>query len=267
MILLRLITFPLVTLLIFSTMADDDPFADENQEYQEPPRPERNIRKMPKSVSYELESGCNHLYTIHNIYTRYARETHKEKDEPAFYSSALPRNSMIRFDLKKKTCVFTIPRKLTLSELAYVIDDYAFSDGVIPTWLELEARDREKSKNIDGLKFSLKAYEEHSPEKLAWFRVPRETSISQSFRPFSSLASPELTLRLIPSTAMCICHSRYSLRILDETGAVLWLDDQHVSGSVRFALTDIDGDRSHDILLQCDDHGLKSRNFVLQKEK
>lgn len=52
-----------------------------------------------------------------------------------------------------------------------------------------------------------------------------------------------------PATGLCMCHSRYAMRILDDNGRLVWIDDSTAYGLIRFAIVDRNQGGADEILL------------------
>jgi len=177
--------------------AEEDPFAD----VTEKPRPEREILKIPQSISYTVDGGSN-VYTITGIYVSSQKNDLNEFE--ILFETIVPDCQDCNIDLKKRTYTLRTKRKLTHSELAYAIDDMAEMGGEVPYWVELEARDLEKAKDSQ-LDFMIQEFKGEKPKNIALFSMfdgkPFEI-------PFCSLPMQGYKILITPTTAFCICHSR-----------------------------------------------------------
>ena len=230
--------------------AEEDPFADPAPA---PPRPERKISSLPKSVTYEAKDG-SHIYTISGIYVT---SPEHEIDDPGSLSEAfIPDCEDCTFDFRKRTCTITTSRKLTFSELAYAIDDIAGMCGDLPYWFELEARDLPASEEFAGVRFAVEAVEGAHPKRLGWFWLPDDKPFEI---PFAFGPNQTMKVLIVPTTAFCMCHSRYCIRILDESGKLVWQDNNTAYAGISVAVTDQDEDFVHELLIRRHDHGKDAR--------
>ncbi|MGF1657146.1 MAG: hypothetical protein ACFCU3_09230 [Verrucomicrobiales bacterium] len=152
----------------------------------------------------------------------------------ALYKFYIPDALEFHLDLKAKKATFTTSRELAFSELAYAIDDIAELGGDLPFWVELEARDLEPTKEYARLSYKVESTAQEPPSALAGFWVPKRRAFQIPF----SLGGPEQgSLLVVPTTAFCMCHSRFSLRILDPEGKLIWKEETTAYGKVRIALS------------------------------
>lgn len=245
--------------------ATDDPFAKSATEQK---RPERTILRLPKAVTHRMIDASKHEYTISGIYMGFAAKSEDPKEASSTYRIFIPDSLEIDLDFKTRKATFSTSRELSLSELAYAIDDMAEQGGDIPFWLELEARDLENTKDFARIRYSIEATEKESPPELAWFWMPK----GREFRVPLSFGGPELgSIMVVPSTAFCMCHSRFNLRILDPEGKVIWKEEDTAYAGVRIALSNANEFGMHKIWLIRDDHGetkkfLISGHFIKEQE-
>ena len=235
--------------------AEDDPFA---KSAGVEVRPQRTILKLPKAVTHRMIDATKHEYTISGIYSASAKND-ELKDVASTYKIFVPDSLEFDLDFKARMARFSTSRELTLSELAYAIDDMAKLGGDIPFWVELEARDMENTKDLPRIRYTIKATAEDAPPELAWFWVPKD----RAFQVPLSLGGPELgSLLVVPSTAFCMCHSKFNLRILDPEGKLIWKEEDTAYAGVRIALSNANEFGMHKIWLTRDDHG-ESTKFLI----
>jgi hypothetical protein len=216
----------------------------------------RNIRRLSNAISHtRLDSG-RHAYTVSGIYLPESGMTREQLEEVyrdgGVTQLVCPDRFDWKFDLDKKTCTFEVGRELRLSELAEIIDNSAWFGGHLPYWEELECRDIPKSDRFSDHRYSVA--EIHAvplPSHSDWVDLSTERKNSM---PISIAKDLEGTLRITASTAHCMAESRFALRILDENGKVLWVDDTTLYGSFRVALTDLNSDGVQEILLHRTSH-------------
>lgn len=248
----------LVLAATFRLFAEADPFADTGLESN---RPERTIAEMPKSVAYTRVDATKHEYIVSGLYEGYAAKSEDLADAASAYKFLIPDALSLDLDFKTAKASFSTRRELSLSELAYAIDDMAKLGGDFPYWAELEARDIGPTKNFAQVRYSIEATNATAPPELAWFRLPRD----RAFRTPIILGDSELgSLLAVPTTAFCMCHSRFNLRILDPEGRLIWEQKETAYGSVRIALGNDNDSATHKIWLTRDDHG-KSATFLIRE--
>ena len=274
-------------LLVFGAAVfgqDADPFSDTTETKEPSPR---DISSMPASITYEQVGDKKHRYTIAGIYnaSQKTKEEAKKKrkknssrdrtsadpfatdgetglgdDYPeSIYEGTVPDCDEFTIDFKTRKCAFLTSRKLTLSELADAIDQMAWLGGDIPYWSELEARDIAKSDHFKRANFIVEETKGDFPPNLAWFSVPKDRQISTLIG-VNEFEQGQLIFT--PTTAHCMAHSRFAIRVLDTDGRLLWSEDSIALASVRFTVADIDRDGLHDILLDRDDHGQATRFLI-----
>lgn len=233
-------------------VAADDPFA---VPATEPPRPERLILKLPAAVMHRKTEGGQHEYRISGIYSASAKEE-EPKNVASTYKAYVPQCLGFDLDFKLLTATFSTSRELSLSELAYATDDLAEFGGDLPYWCELEARDILPSELAGSLQYSTSTVTIDAPSGLAWFSMPDD----QPLRIPLGFGGPDLgTLLIVPSTAHCMAHSRYVLRVLDGKGLLIWTDEKTLFAGVKIATSDVDKDSIHEIWIYRDDHGEEAR--------
>jgi hypothetical protein len=258
----------IIGMLLFAMLpvasAEGDPFAESTGEEV---RPERTILKLPKAVSHRQIDSSSHEYTISGIYSASANND-KLKDVALTYKILIPDSLDLDLDFKARRATFSTSRKLTLSELAYAIDDMAELGGDIPFWVELEARDLETTKDFARISYTIEPTEQEIPPDLAGFWVPKD----KVFQIPLSFGGPDLgSLLVVPTTAFCMCHSRFSLRVLDPEGKLIWKEEGTAYAGVKIALSNANEFGMHKIWLTRDDHGasktfLISGHFLQEKE-
>ena len=236
---------------------ESDPFTDVTPE---PKRPERLILKLPKSVTHKKINASKHVYEISGLYSGFVAESEDPEAAASICKVLIPDALNLEFDLDRAQATFSAKRELALSELAYVVDDMAKLGGDIPFWGELEARDLEKTKDFSRIRYTIKATDAGTPAELAWFWLPKDGE----FRIPLNIGGPELgSLLVVPSTGLCMCHSRFALRILDPEGKLIWKEEDTAYAGVRIALANGGDFGVHKIWLTRNDHG-KSTTFVIR---
>jgi hypothetical protein len=224
----------------------------------DPPRPERVIERLPKSISYRQVEDGQHVYVISGIYATSPKQDIEDLGS-LLGNPLIPDCLTCTFDFKKLTCTFTTSRKLTYSELAYALDDIAELGGDMPYWAEVEARDLEDTKEFKRIRYEIEEVKKEPPAGLAWFWIQDD----QKFQiPLSLGGFDQGSLLVVPSTALCMCHSRFIMRILDPKGMVIWKQTDAAYGSVRIALSSDEELGMHKVWLHRSDHGANT-TFVI----
>lgn len=245
----------LATLLCHGLCDEDDPFAEGFVPEPEPPRPERLINRVPASIVGKAGKDGGWSYTIAGFYSGEITEEDAE-DLASTYSAFIPDSTGVRIDVQQRTCTIETSRELTKSELAYAVDDLAYQGGGMPSWLELEARDLPKSEFFDKKHFALEKFPGDFPNGLAWNALRSDEPFSVPFE-LRQFAGGELLIN--PTTAYCICHSRFAIRVRSRESGVIWHDDAALFGAIRVATTDLNSDGAHEVLLRVTDHGKESQ--------
>jgi hypothetical protein len=249
---IRITAISLIASLIVA--AENDAFAASPSDL---PRPDRIIATMPKSVFYEAAKG-HHIYTIKGIY---ATSPQSGIDEPAELSANyIPDVEACSFDFEKRTATIQTSRRLTNSELAYAIDDIAAFGGDMPYWAELVARDLPESKEYTDLKIEIEEFKGDFPECLAWFSPSSHEPFEM---PFTVSPPKHFKVLIVPTTAFCMCHSRYCIRILDPMGKVVWKDSTTAYATVSIAVATSDDGLGHKLLIRRYNHGERA-NFIVK---
>ena len=248
-------SFTIVALLYLAPLpilqAEDDPFTQSTPEA----RPQRTIAKLPKSITYKKIHAKQHEYTVSGIYN--ASENNEQlKDVASIYKACIPDSVAMSLDFKAMKATFSTSRELSLSELAYALDDMAELGGDLPYLVEMESRDILPSDLAARLQYNTSPIESEAPSSLAWLGGPGD----QPLRIPISFGGPGLgTLLIVPSTAHCMADSRYVVRILDGEGLLIWADEKTFFAQITIATSDVDNDSIHEIWINRDDHGHKAR--------
>ncbi len=235
---------------------EDDPFADPPSE---PPRPEREIAKLPKAVTYRHEGQDRQVYVISGIYPSPKDQEIENLD--SLYQALIPDCTSLQLNFSTNTCTFVTSRSLSFSELAYAIDDLAKYGGNLPYWAELEARDLPVAESIHADRYKIaKTMADRLPPSPAWYSIPKHSGFSAPLGMGRDIGK----LLVVPTTAFCMCHSRYCIRILDAEGQVIWKDETSAYGSVRVSIADIDDDTMHEVFIERHDHGKEGVHYMIQ---
>ena len=195
-----------------SVSAEQDPFTtptrgEVKKTSIEPPRPERNIARIPRAITYSKNKNGQNVYKLTGLYSH--SDEKNDASHAAYYKMLIPKCTGISMDRALGTCIITTSRKLSNSELAYAIDDMAESGDEIPYWRELEARDIPKSKAFSKTTYTIAPYQRGLPPDLAWFGV------DDTMTPVPlGLRSEVGSLLIVPTTAYCMDYSRFALRVL-----------------------------------------------------
>jgi hypothetical protein len=211
---------------------------------------------LPTSVTHTRE-GEKHFYSVANIF---AGATFKIPSETgSYYTGKFPDSLDASIDLKQRKFTVSTSRPLSVQELQKAFDEAAWEGGDLPYWTELQLRDTPKSPRFAASLFRVKPLKREHPKGLAWFGVSK---LDMLRLPIMLAYNHKGTLLVSHTTAHCMAHDRFAIRILDAEGRVLWQDQEVALASCGFALVDQDGDGIHEILLDRDDHGTRSR-FVI----
>lgn len=233
--------------------AEKDPFGDTKPD---PTRPNRKITKIPKSIKHKKGEDGIHRYIISGIYS--GSQKSEIQNPGDLYEASIPACDDCKLDFNKLTCTIRTTRELTNSELAYAIDDIAKMGGDLPYWVELEARDIVKTIDFTNMDFSVEKIKGKHSNKLGWFTPSKDRSFQI---PYS--VGQEFKILIVPTTAYCMCHSRFCIRILDPSGKVVWKNEAIAFGGFSLALSDQDEDLIQEILIRCYDHG-KDTHFIIK---
>ena len=233
------------------------PAAGQGDASGEEVRRERKITVMPKSVTYKKAAEDKHLYTVAGIYQTSVEQKLELPDVRSNYRFLMPECTGVELDFANRRCVFTTSRALALPELADAMDEMAELGGDLPYWAELEARDLPEG-GVLPLPYTLSATNAAPPAGLAWLHANDD----REFRMPIGQVGDHGTLLIVPSTAFCMCHSRYVIRILDPEGKVAWKDTVTAFAGVRIALADAEGFGRHEIWLKRDNHGEKEKFLI-----
>ncbi len=205
--------------------------------------------KLPRSITHEKNDQGAHVYGVTGIYAR-------SGDRNSTYQEQVPDCTNFKINPENQTCTFTTSRELPIPELSRAFDLMAGGSGELPYWFELEARDTPPSALVGELRYSTTPVTSEAPAGLAWFHMPLEQPLRI---PLGIRGRDPGTLWIVPSTAQCMSHSKYVLRILDEKGKLVWTDEKTLFADVNIAITDIDNDTVHEIWINRDDHGQTAR--------
>jgi hypothetical protein len=251
----------IIGMLLFATLptapAEEDPFGES---VGEAARPERSIAKLPSAVTHQMIDANRHQYTISDIYMGAASKEEDPKEASSTYKALIPDVLDIELDFKTKKATFSTSRELSWSELAYAVDDVAELGGDFPYWAELDARDLEDTKEFARVRYEIEEVKKDPPAELAWFWIPDD----QKFQiPLSLGGFGQGSLLIVPATAQCMCHSRFTLRILDPNGRVIWKQTDAAYGGIRIALSSDDELGMHKIWMRRSDHGTNA-GFIIK---
>jgi hypothetical protein len=206
--------------------------------------------ELPSSINHRTQDNGVHEYLVSGLYP----EHRKNIDENI--SDIFNFDGEVDIDPAGNLLTLRSDQALSSAELERILDKNAAKNGVTPFWAELEARDLKRSKLFSPKLYHL-VQSPKVPEDLAWFHAPKERPLKlplRSIGPFDQHG----WLLITPTTALCMCHSRFSLRILDAGEEVLWEDGTTIRGAVSVALSKGKNESSHDVFIRCDDHGTES---------
>lgn len=241
-----------------------DPFAEPDSAPPEIKIPERGIEKLPKSIHHKTLDDGRHEYTIDGVYP--LDEDDEPEDFEDYCSGFFKPSADAEAKLDGRVLTLTTSEEISYDWLAWAIDTIAGGSGDIPTWVEFEARDLVQSPRYDQGLYQVEKIDGDFPPGLAWLGLPHDSDLRFPF--FTCLWDLKSGAILIsPTTALCMCHSRFSIRILDENNQVIWKKEDPARGDVRVAIGDIDGDRVHELYFETFDHGTETRYAIKQRSE
>lgn len=247
---------------LYCAQEEGDPFAEPAEPLPKPVIPERGVLKLPQSVTHKRLDNGHHEYRVVGLY---ALDEGRDPADSASYCAntfgyLLPEGAEVEAELKDGSLVIRTSVLIPYDTLAFALDGVATGGGEVPTWVELEARDLKKSELFDRNHYQVVKLDNDFPAGLAWLGMSR----TQELRlPFVTKFWSTGTLLFGPTTARCMCHSRFAIRILHEDGSLIWEDSDSAYGAVQIAMADTDGDRIHEVYFEANDHG-KSARYVLK---
>lgn len=215
-------------------------------------QPDQKVLKIPKSISHQRKDDGTHTYTISGLSP--LGNGMKPDDFADLAQTGIPDCKDFTFGPGNQTCTFTASRELAGRELADAINYIAEQGGVLPYWAELEARDLPLS-DVRAT-FKVEKVVDTFPRNYPWFSAPDDKAFEL---PFSLLPGYSGRVLITPATALCMCHSRYSVRILDGEGKVIWKDTTTNYAAISVAVADEDEDGRHELLLTTGGHEEKTR--------
>lgn len=243
-----------------------DPFAEPAEPPPKPEIPNRGVVKLPGSITQKgLESG-QHEYRIVGLYP--ADEGRAPDDSASYCASTfkylLEEDAEVEAELMDGSLVIRSSKEIPYDTLAFAIDGVAAGGGEVPTWVELVARDLKKSEHFDPNHYQVAKFDDDFPAGLAWLGMSRTEELRL---PFVTKFGSTGTLLVRPTTARCMCHSRFAIRILHEDGTIVWEEADPAYGAVQIAMADTDGDRIHEIYFETSDHGKSTRYVIKPKSE
>ena len=218
--------------------------------------------RNPAHLTHMRLDNGHHEYRVVGLY---ALDEGRDPADSASYCAntfgyLLPEGAEVEAELKDGSLVIRTSVLIPYDTLAFALDGVATGGGEVPTWVELEARDLKKSELFDRNHYQVVKLDNDFPAGLAWLGMSR----TQELRlPFVTKFWSTGTLLVGPTTARCMCHSRFAIRILHEDGSLIWEDSDSAYGAVQIAMADTDGDRIHEVYFEANDHG-KSARYVLK---
>lgn len=215
--------------------------------------------KLPRAITQHHEAG-KWSYSVSGIITREPEPDLKEANES--HAIFVPECSSFQLERAARRCRFITTRELSSEELVKTIDELARIGGEVPYWAELEARDLPKSSK-GGNVYQIVRQSGEFPEEAEWIPIPKAKRYE------AEISLPEGAkgrLLIVPSTAFCMCHSRYCIRILDHEGKVTWQEDREAYGGMHIAIADLDKDGVQEVMIERDDHGKEGR-FLIQLKR
>ena len=240
-----------------------DPFADQ-AEPKKPVIPHRGIVALPSSITYEKLVDDRHQYGISGLYPFKEDSDLKilESHSVTVFDSVLPEGSKVEAEVKGESLIVISSQQIPHDTLAFAIDCIAIGAGHVSTWYELEARDLKNSGDFNPEHYLIEKRAGEFPPGLAWLSLHQ---IQELRIPFVTAIGSNGTLLISPTTGRCMCHSRFTIRILDENGLLLWKAADPSFGSLQIAISDTNQDQLHELNFKTHDHGTLSRFVVKPK--
>ena len=226
---------------------------------------------MPPGIHHSKTATDTHRYEIRNIYPKFLPGGHQSNEQlEKQLRGAFPADLKIAeqvtldIDLEKKTFALISPKILSSEEVTGLLYLLA-GDFLVPSWHELLARELPESKILKDHQYLAKEIKPEVNDEIIWSKSKRSTPLR---KPLALGKSNQGEFELTPTSRYCICHSYFTLRILDQEGGVVWKSsDELFRGTVKASLTDTDSDGWQEILVECDDHGTKKRFLVIHQAK
>lgn len=225
----------IIGMLLFAMLptapAADNPFAKPAKELV---RPDREILRLPGSVTHKVIDEARHQYTVSGLYMGAASEEEDPEVVSEGYIFLIPDALDLVVDFEARKATFTTSRKLTYSELAYAMDEMAGLGGDFPYWVELEARDLEPTEDYARLGYTVEFVEQPPALRLPGFPALGD----EVSRLPLGIGGRELgSLLVVPATSYGMSYSRFSLRVLDPDGKVIWKDEDTAYGTTTIVLS------------------------------
>ena len=225
-------------------------------------RPENKGGTLPSAVHYEEIEGNKYILTIDGI----AGEPIRRVAFPGFYQTPMDYMPEIadfvslEMDHEAGKCRITMSKKMESTNLSVAIDALAKFRGDIPCWAELEARDIKRAEDFRGDRYRLEKIHAEFPSGLAWFWLSTSQAFSAPFAIEGGIVRGCLLIAPKPVSRGSIYQ--YTIRLLDQSGDIIWMNAEAATGVVRVALGDVDGNGEHELYLGCNEHGVESRFYI-----
>jgi hypothetical protein len=218
---------------------------------------------LPKSIIYTQANG-HHTYSFTGLYHFPMPNKEDEKDDAASWASwYYPAVISATVNHKAGTFSVTTSEKLSMEKLREGVDKQARETGEMPYWAELVWRDRKKAENFSKDRFKVTPVKVKAiPRKYAWSFANRRKPLELPFQTDGQL----FTFVVSRASAHCMAHDRYAIRVLDESGAIVWENQDLVVEVCCFALMDQNEDDVPEIFVDREDHG-KEERFVITYSK
>jgi hypothetical protein len=269
---------------------------------------------LPKGISCTQLPDGHYQYLIKGIYAWKSLED-TLKYCPEYQKDEIPGCIDMEIDVGARTMKFVTEKKI--GKLRELIDRLAGSGGCVPTWTELQMRDRQSTdysgdlyriafeKKIDFPGALAVSSMERLPEggiKVTCYSKSGDLKTNQAVYvlvykdrqytlrqvgkveriewPDHSVMSREPesehvlkydkgsggTLKFNPSTAYCMCHSRYAMRVFDESGEFIWDNQDKMYGDYYPLVFDFQNDGIDEIIIFREDHGEESL-LIFERKK
>ena len=233
-----------------------DPFAPQGPAAK-PVVPHRGVVALPGSIKYEQLEKNRHQYSIGGMDPRDVNDNTIQFCA-GLLEHVLPEGVEVEAEIKGDTLVIRVSQPIANDTLAFVVDGIANAGVGIHFWDELVARDLKRSIQFDPEMYEIVEHRGDFPPGLAWVPFYGE----MRFHFVTSVGTGILLMG--PTTSQCMCHSKCAIRVLDDHGDLLWIAPELALGSLNLAMGDTDNDQKHELYFQAEDHGEKTKGYVLR---
>ncbi len=219
------------------------------------------VKALPSSVIYGLSDDGRHQITISGLYP-FKEGENPEEVVDIWGVTYFPEATAAECSVEGATLRIMSKLPVSYDWLAWVTQRLGFGTGVVPTWSELKARDLAKSGFYDDSFFLLEEFKGEFPVGLAWYCVED----SEIKFPFNTDLAPYVGgLILSPTRGLAPAPAKFSIRILDEKGGVVWQRDEVVQGKLRVAIGSRQKSGAHEFYIKASDYtGRQIDRYVLR---